>query len=45
MKIIRLTKQIWASAMLPVVFALVAFSIGIQKADSPICSRKTGYSN
>jgi len=39
MKIIRLTKQIWASAMLPVVFALVAFST-IQKADSQTATGK-----
>lgn len=33
MKIIRLTKQIWASAMLPIVFVLVAFST-VQKTDA-----------
>lgn len=39
MKIIRLTKQIWASAMLPVVFALVAFS-SVQKADAQSATGK-----
>lgn len=39
MKILRLTKQFWASAMLPVVFALVAFST-VQKAEAQTTGEK-----
>ncbi|HCZ36082.1 MAG TPA: hypothetical protein DHV26_09175 [Cytophagales bacterium] len=39
MKIIRLTRQIWACAMLPVVFVLVAFST-VQKTDAQYAAGK-----